>query len=78
MIPNQWYVILESRDVMRGKPVGFTRMGEKMVAWRTSDGTVVVQEDVCLHRGAALHQEKISNHQIKCPFHGFEFDASGA
>lgn len=78
MIPNQWYMILESREVKPNKSVGFTRMGEKMVAWRTSDGKVVVQGDVCPHRGAALHQGKINHDQIKCPFHGFEFDATGA
>ncbi len=34
MIRNQWYAILESSEVRRGKPVGVTRMGEKLVAWR--------------------------------------------
>ena len=46
MIPNQWYAILESREVKVGKPVGFTRLGEKMVAWRNSSGSVVIQGDV--------------------------------
>lgn len=78
MIPNQWYAILESREVKVGKPVGFTRLGEKMVAWRNSSGSVVIQGDVCPHRGAALHQGKILHDHIMCPFHGFEFDSSGA
>ncbi|MBK9207342.1 MAG: hypothetical protein IPL71_03155 [Anaerolineales bacterium] len=38
MIPNQWYGILESNEVKKGKPIGFTRMGEKMVAWRNRSG----------------------------------------
>ncbi|PKO07062.1 MAG: hypothetical protein CVU41_03050 [Chloroflexi bacterium HGW-Chloroflexi-3] len=78
MIPNQWYVILESREVKAGKPVGVTRMGEKMVAWRDSSGTIVIQGDVCPHRGAALHQGKILHDHIMCPFHGFEFDSTCA
>jgi phenylpropionate dioxygenase-like ring-hydroxylating dioxygenase large terminal subunit len=78
MISNQWYVILESREVKAGKPIGFTRLGEKMVAWRDSSDKVVVQGDVCPHRGAALHQGKILHDHIMCPFHGFEFDSSGA
>lgn len=78
MINNQWYVILESREVKKGKPVGFTRMGEKMVAWRQENGTVVIQGDVCPHRGAALHQGELKENHIICPFHGFEFDSSGA
>lgn len=77
MIPNQWYVILNSREVKANKPVGITRMGEKMVAWRDSKGKVNVQSDVCPHRGAALHQGKINHDHIMCPFHGFEYDSSG-
>jgi phenylpropionate dioxygenase-like ring-hydroxylating dioxygenase large terminal subunit len=78
MIQNQWYVILRSKEVKKGKPVGFTRLGENMVAWRLDDDQVVVQSDICPHRGAALHQGKLMDETIQCPFHGFEFDASGA
>jgi phenylpropionate dioxygenase-like ring-hydroxylating dioxygenase large terminal subunit len=77
MIPNQWYVILESREVKKNKPVGFSRLGEKIVAWRLKDGQIVVQGDICPHRGAALHQGEIKNGNIMCPFHGFEYDSSG-
>jgi phenylpropionate dioxygenase-like ring-hydroxylating dioxygenase large terminal subunit len=34
MIRNQCYVVLESKEVRKGKPVGVTRLGEKMVFWR--------------------------------------------
>jgi hypothetical protein len=30
MIPNQWYAVLESDEVPRGKAVGALRMGEKL------------------------------------------------
>ena len=29
MIPNQWYAILESNEVKKGRPVGMTRNWEK-------------------------------------------------
>ncbi|NLE89756.1 MAG: aromatic ring-hydroxylating dioxygenase subunit alpha [Dehalococcoidales bacterium] len=77
MIPNQWYVILESKDVRPGKPVGITRLGEKMVAWRDRNGKVVIQADRCPHLSASLSQGKITNNRIACPFHGFEYDSSG-
>ncbi|MBN1284054.1 MAG: aromatic ring-hydroxylating dioxygenase subunit alpha [Anaerolineae bacterium] len=77
MIPNQWYAVLDSREVPRSKPVGVTRMGEKLVFWRDSTGGVVCQRDLCPHRGVALSAGKVINDRIQCPFHGFEFDSSG-
>lgn len=77
MIPNQWYAVLESHEVKRGKPVGATRMGEKMVFWRDQAGKVVAQSDLCPHRGVALSIGKVKGDCIMCPFHGFEFDSSG-
>ena len=77
MIPDQWYAILESNEVKKGKPAGFTRMGEKMVAWRDSSGRLTVMSDLCPHRGVALSIGKLTGDCIQCPFHGFEYDASG-
>jgi phenylpropionate dioxygenase-like ring-hydroxylating dioxygenase large terminal subunit len=77
MIPNQWYVILESNEVKKGKPVGFTRMGEKIVAWRDGNGKLSVMSDLCPHRGVALSVGEIKGDCIQCPFHGFEYDTSG-
>jgi hypothetical protein len=53
MIPNQWYAILESNEVKKGRPIGTTRMGEKLVAWRDSQGRITVMADKCPHRGVA-------------------------
>lgn len=78
MIKNQWYVILESNEIKPGKPIGVTRMGEKMVAWRDSAGKAAVMSDLCPHRGVALSIGAVKGDCIQCPFHGFEYDTSGA
>ncbi len=78
MIPNQWYAILESNEVKRGKLIGVTRMGEKLVAWRDSRGHVGVMHDLCPHRGVALSAGQILGDGVECPFHGFQFDVTGA
>jgi phenylpropionate dioxygenase-like ring-hydroxylating dioxygenase large terminal subunit len=78
MISNQWYAILESDEVKKGKPTGVTRMGEKLVAWRDSAGKASVMSDKCPHRGVALSIGEIRADCIQCPFHGFEYDTSGA
>jgi phenylpropionate dioxygenase-like ring-hydroxylating dioxygenase large terminal subunit len=77
MIPNQWYVILESNEVKPGKPVGVTRMGEKLVLWRDSQGQVTCMADLCPHRGVALSIGKLIGNCVECPFHGFQYDTSG-
>ena len=77
MIPNQWYVVLESREVRKGRLVGVTRMGEKMVFWRDTQGKPGCVVDLCPHRGVALSAGKLMGDCIQCPFHGFEFDITG-
>ena len=77
MIRNQWYVVLESREVRPGKPVGVTRLGEKMVFWRDTHGNLACAIDQCPHRGVALSSGKLVGDCIQCPFHGFEYDTRG-
>lgn len=76
MIPNQWYVVLESKEV-RNKPIGVTRMGEKLVFWRDNLGNISCAVDRCPHRGVALNIGKIVDDNLQCPFHGFEYDTRG-
>ncbi len=77
MIRNQWYVVLQSGELKKGKVLGMTRMGEKMVFWRDASGQPVCQADFCPHRGVALSIGCLVEDHIQCPFHGFEYDASG-
>ena len=76
MIRNQWYILLESNEV-KDKPVGVTRMGEKMVFWRDAMGKVHAAVDKCPHRGVQLSLGAVVDNHLQCPFHGFEYDASG-
>jgi phenylpropionate dioxygenase-like ring-hydroxylating dioxygenase large terminal subunit len=77
MIPNRWYAVLDSRELPRGRPVSVTRMGERLVFWRNEYEKVACLRDICPHRGAALSGGKIHGSNVECPFHGFQFDASG-
>ena len=76
MIPNQWYVLMESKQV-KERPVGVTRLGEKLVFWRDGSGEVVCLRDKCPHRGIELSTGKVLHGHLQCPFHGFEYDATG-
>ena len=76
MIPNQWYIVLNSNQV-KDKPVGVTRLGKRLVFWRNKQGKVACLRDWCVHRGVALSKGKLIGDRLQCPFHGFEYDASG-
>jgi phenylpropionate dioxygenase-like ring-hydroxylating dioxygenase large terminal subunit len=76
MIPQQWYVLMDSTQVGR-KPVGTIRMGEKLVFWRENGGKVACLRDRCVHRGVQLSKGKIIGDRIQCPFHGLEYASSG-
>ncbi len=77
MIPNQWYVVLESREVKTGQLLGATRMGERLLFARDRAGKAFCLRDRCAHRGAALSAGKHAGDAVECPFHGFRYDASG-
>ncbi|NHJ02658.1 MAG: aromatic ring-hydroxylating dioxygenase subunit alpha [Candidatus Heimdallarchaeota archaeon] len=77
MIPNQWYAVLESKQVKKGQLIGVVRLGEKLVFWRIQNGDVHCTLDKCIHRGAQLSKGKVINHRLECPFHGFQYDKTG-
>jgi phenylpropionate dioxygenase-like ring-hydroxylating dioxygenase large terminal subunit len=77
MIYNQWYVILESDELKRRKPLKIKRLNQELALWRDLNGSVCCIADQCCHRGASLSCGKLVNGELGCPFHGFLFDKSG-
>ncbi|MEA2070675.1 MAG: aromatic ring-hydroxylating dioxygenase subunit alpha [Asgard group archaeon] len=78
MIRNQWYAVLDSKELKKGQVLGVTRLSEKLVFWRDKQGAIGCAYDRCVHRGAALSKGKVlSNNKLQCPFHGFEYDTTG-
>ena len=77
MIYNQWYIILESKELKKLKPLRITRFNEQLSLWRDENGSVCCIADKCCHRGASLSCGKIIDGKLECPFHGFIYDKSG-
>lgn len=77
MIYNQWYVILESKELKKNQAQKITRFGEKLAMWRDQQGIARCIADQCAHRGVSLSCGKIINGGLECPFHGFIYDGSG-
>jgi len=76
MICNQWYVVLESKEVNK-KPIGVTRLSEKLVFYRDSQDKVHCLKDQCVHRGVQLSLGEVHKDHLLCPFHGFEYNCEG-
>ena len=77
MIPNQWYAVIDSKELPTRKPIGVTRLGQKLVFYRDTNGNPVCLYDKCCHRGAALSFGKVIDNHVQCPFHGLEYDQKG-
>ena len=59
MIPNQWYPILESRQLSRSKPLGVTRLGERLVVAVDANGSEPVARGASSLRGSALDRASV-------------------
>jgi phenylpropionate dioxygenase-like ring-hydroxylating dioxygenase large terminal subunit len=78
MIYNQWYVILESRELKNNKPLMIKRLNEELALWRDKENHVCCIADKCCHRGASLSCGRVLDGKLECPFHGFIYDKTGA
>jgi phenylpropionate dioxygenase-like ring-hydroxylating dioxygenase large terminal subunit len=77
MIRNQWYVVLESKE-LKAKPLAALRLGERLAFYRTAEGKAVCLADRCAHRGASLALGEIKGgDRLTCPFHGLEYAPDG-
>ena len=78
--PEGWYFIGSRESILRKKLIEKTWLGEEIVAWCDADGRICVADATCPHLGSHLGPSvggKVRDGCLVCPFHGFEFDATG-
>ncbi|WP_448533752.1 aromatic ring-hydroxylating dioxygenase subunit alpha [Parathermosynechococcus lividus] len=73
---NFWYAVEFSRNLTH-TPLPVTLMGQQYVLYRDSQGRAIALSNQCPHRGAALHRGWVEDNCLRCPYHGWMFDASG-
>ena len=71
-----WYVVAASRDV-ESKPKPFLLNGLPLVTFRDSTGQSMALLDRCAHRNAPLSAGRVIRGNIRCYYHGWEFDGGG-
>ena len=76
MLKNFWYACEFSSSVT-SKPKQILMLNQRFVLYRDSQGQVVALKDQCPHRGSALSLGWVDNGCIRCPYHGWQFQADG-
>jgi phenylpropionate dioxygenase-like ring-hydroxylating dioxygenase large terminal subunit len=76
-LKNYWYPIALSSEVSKTKPYSTSLLGEPIVLFRDTNGSVICLHDVCPHQGVPLSLGKVENGQIECPYHGWQFGKEG-
>ncbi len=71
-----WHPVALSADVA-GLPVAVQLLERDVVLWRDDAGTVHAWADKCPHRGAKLSLGRVEHGTLECPYHGWQFAASG-
>ncbi|NVO06389.1 MAG: aromatic ring-hydroxylating dioxygenase subunit alpha [Rhodoferax sp.] len=71
-----WHPVAMS-ETLGTVPMAVELLERNLVLWRDDGGTVHAWADKCPHRGARLSLGKVCEGRLECPYHGWQFDASG-
>src|SRR3982751_6590440 len=58
-------------------PVRLQLLGERMVAFRDTQGRLGLIDEFCAHRGVSLWFGRNEESGIRCPYHGWKYDVNG-
>jgi phenylpropionate dioxygenase-like ring-hydroxylating dioxygenase large terminal subunit len=74
-----WLPVCSSAQLAKpdGDPLRVTLVGERLVAFRDSNGKVGVLDELCPHRGASLALGRVEECGIRCLYHGWKFAVDG-
>ncbi|TAK81320.1 MAG: aromatic ring-hydroxylating dioxygenase subunit alpha [Betaproteobacteria bacterium] len=76
-VRNAWYVAAWDHEIGRDMRRRIL-LNEPVVLYRREDGKPAALEDRCCHRQAPLSMGKLKGDIVECPYHGLQFDPSGA
>jgi len=74
-----WLPVALSRELPDpdGAPLRVEMLGEKLVAFRDTQGRVGLIEPACAHRGADLFYGRNEQGGLRCIYHGWKYDVEG-
>jgi nitrite reductase/ring-hydroxylating ferredoxin subunit len=79
LLRRYWVPILLSSEIAEpdGPQVRVQIMGEKLLAFRDSEGRPGLISEFCSHRGVSLYFGRNEDNGIRCSYHGLKFDIHG-
>jgi len=77
--PSGWFAVAWGREIARGGVRAEHAFGRDLVIFRDDGEEVHVLDAACPHLGAHLGcGGRVEGNTIRCPFHGWRFDATGS
>jgi nitrite reductase/ring-hydroxylating ferredoxin subunit len=79
LMRRYWVPVLLSSEIAEpdGPQVRVQILGEKLLAFRDSDGHAGLISEFCSHRGVSLYFGRNEDNGIRCAYHGLKFDRHG-
>lgn len=79
LMRRYWVPILLASEIAEADcaPVRVQILGEKLLAFRDSDGNAALIDEFCSHRGVSLYFGRNEENGIRCSYHGLKFDRNG-
>jgi phenylpropionate dioxygenase-like ring-hydroxylating dioxygenase large terminal subunit len=78
VVAEGWYWLMPSATLRKGMVRPANIFGNELAVYRAADGTVAALDAYCPHMGAHLAEGKVEGNQLRCFFHNWCFDKSGA
>lgn len=76
-VRNSWYVGAWCDEIKEGGMLARTLLGDSVVFYRLSDGSLAALEDRCCHRGLPLSHGCVRGDSLQCGYHGLVFNRAG-
>jgi phenylpropionate dioxygenase-like ring-hydroxylating dioxygenase large terminal subunit len=76
VLADDWHVVARASDLASGGVKAARLLGMDLVLWRNVEG-VHAWEDLCIHRGAKFSLGRVKEDCLVCPYHGWEYEATG-
>src|SRR5262249_42338861 len=76
-LKNCWYVAAIDDELIDGKLLSRTLLGQPVLLYRGESGQPFALNDRCPHRGALLSRGRLEGDAVRCMYHGIKFDGSG-